>query len=126
MPDTAPGSLSSVLEGMRSRHYRVDAPGLPGYPLQPGESMCGSDHHRWPCHAHILGGAVAAVLGLADRWDAEVARLDELADRKQDDGERMAVSMRAQAYSDCASELREAFATELLAGSSGKDSSDGR
>lgn len=56
----------------------------------------------------------AGALDLAGRWDAEVTRLDELAALKKDDGERLAVSMRAQAYSDCASELRETVARALL------------
>lgn len=103
MPDTTPAPLSSVLEDMRSRHYRVDAPGLPGYPLQPGESMCDSDHHKWPCHAHILGGAVAAVLGLADRWDRDAYRTA------------------AYAAAGCAEQVREAITRELLGG----ENSDG-
>ena len=100
MPDT--GSLPA-LEGMRSRHYRVDAPGLAGYPLQPGESMCGSDHHKWPCHAHILGGAVAAVLGLAD--SAEEVR----------DHSGYETSGRLVGWRGCGPhDIREAITRELL------------
>lgn len=60
-------------------------------------------------------------LELPGKWDAEVARLDRLAGFKEDDGERMAVSIRAQTYSECAAGLRDAISRALL----GEEAGDG-
>ena len=45
----------ALLEGMRSRHRKIALPGT-------GEAVCDSDRHKWPCHAHLLGAALDAVL----------------------------------------------------------------
>ena len=60
-----------------------------------------------------LLAAVEAVPGLAAKWETEVARLDALAELKPDPASRVEVSIRAQAFAECARELREVITAAL-------------
>lgn len=65
MPDSPPDPLAAELAAIRSRHQKVPDPS--GDPA----GICESDRHRWPCHAHLLGEAVAGLLKLADGAQVE-------------------------------------------------------
>jgi hypothetical protein len=69
----------------------------------------------------LLIAAIEAALKPADRWEAEAARLDKLAEAETDPQSRIAISLRAQAFEDCARELREAITAALT----GKEAGDG-
>jgi len=62
------------------------------------------------CIAEIdsLLAAVEAAGELAGKWETEAARLDALAELKADPAVRAQVSVRAQAFQECARELRAA------------------
>jgi len=60
--DTTPDPLAERLAYLRSRHQQHVTANFPA----PG--ICVNDHHRWPCHAHILGEALQAAITLGAQW----------------------------------------------------------
>ena len=72
-------------------------------------SVCNCDTFKagpFEVAADIL--PVAAAVELADKWDTEASRLHALAGTEKDPQSRIAISLRAQAFEDCARELRAA------------------
>ena len=104
----ADDQLTATLSGIRSRHRPVTI--LAG----SRDQVCESDRRRWPCHAHVLGEALDAVLKLTDDWDAEARNIYLEAVRTADAGEVGAAS----ALQSAAGDLREAI-TRALTGEGG-------
>ena len=73
-----------------------------------------------PARISSLLAALEAVLKLAGDWEKEGRRLDDLAGETKDPQSRIAVSLRAQAFEDCALELRAAITAKLT----GKETGD--
>ena len=106
MPDV---SLSVTLEEIRERHGAFVRHGgalLTRSEARNAAALSAAD-------VPFLLAALDAVLKQAVEWEAEAWRLDGLADREADPQSRIAVSLRAQAYEDCAAKVREAITREL-------------
>ena len=83
---------------------------------------CRADLDGDTCSGHDAERTVAAfeqVLKLADGWDAEAARADDLAEKRSAPA-AILLSTRAQAHRDCSAALRETVTRHLI-GESGDD-----
>lgn len=67
--------------------------------------------------------ALEAVLELPGDWEKEARRLNNLNQDTKDPQARLAISLRAQAFEDCAAKVREAITTALAAKEAGDGSS---
>jgi hypothetical protein len=105
---TTPGP-AAALEEIRGRGYRNGATGAECARLSDAAA---DDVPR-------LVAALEAVLKLADKWEQEGRRLAALAAEETDPQSRIAVSLRAQAFEDCA-KVRDAVTRELT-GEGGSD-----
>lgn len=98
-----PDPATAALEEIKGRGYRNGATGATCARLSDAAA---EDVTR-------LVAAVEAGTRLADGWEKETERLDTLAGSTEDPLARAAVSMRAQAFEQCARELREAITSAL-------------
>ena len=70
----------------------------------------------------LLLAAVEAALKLPGEWEKKARRLNGLAGEAKDPPSRIAISLRAQAFEDCAGKVRAAITTALT----GKEAGDGQ
>src|ERR1035441_1825531 len=98
--------LTATLDEIRGRGYRNGARG----------ALCARLSDAAAVDAPRLLAALDAVLKLPTDWERETARLDALAQSTADPHSRGAISMRAQAFEECARVLREALTAELTKG----------
>jgi hypothetical protein len=86
--------------------------------------MQAEDHHLVPAGMVLpLVAAVEAVPALAGKWEKEAARLDGISEGSTDPQQRAAISMRAQAFEECARDLREAVTAALTGPQPGEGTS---
>ena len=105
MPDA---DLPAVLAGIRERS--AAALEFPASGFAENSIRCCTQSAM---DVPLLLAAIEAVLKAADKWAAESARLDRLAETERDPQARIAISLRAQAFEDCAKQVRAAITAEL-------------
>jgi len=100
---------SAILAGIRARHLYIDGPAYV------------EDIRASADDVPLLLAAVGAALELPGGWEQETARLDALAQSTADPQSRVATSMRAQAFEECARKLRAAITAALTGEEAGSD-----
>ena len=101
-----PDDLTSALDQIRERGYRNGATG----------AECARLSDAAADDVPLLLAAIERALEKADEWGTEAKRIDGIFAADEDPWPRTVGGMRAQAFEQCAKELREAITAELTKG----------